>query len=105
MRRTHRDIAFVASQIINAIRNRFAGSILRKVGCKNVQRFTPPRPASVSKSADQLFFLRIDADSGQTRLLKLAAEACEVAKLLVALYIVARTQAFAIAAERISLKF
>lgn len=73
MGRARHDIAFVASQIINAVGNRFPFRIVWKVGLKNIERCATPRPSWIFEDANQLFFLRIYAYYWQFCLDALAA--------------------------------
>jgi hypothetical protein len=102
MGHTNYDIALISSEVVNAIRDRFADRILWKIGLENIQRFAPPGASGVFERTNEFFFLRIYANSGQMRLLESAAKARNVTKLSIPLGIMAWTQAFAIATERIA---
>lgn len=99
MRCPHHHIPFIARQIIDAVGDGFASRILWKVRLKNLQRGAPPRASGIFESADEFFFLRIYDNNRQFCFCELAAEACNVTKLAIALGVLTRTQPFAIATE------
>ncbi len=102
VRPAHDHIAFIPGHVIDAIRNGFAQRILRKVRFKNVEGRLPPGPPGIFEETDQFFFLRIYADYRAPRLFEFALLPDNVAKLLVAMGIVVRAQAFPIDAQGIA---
>ena len=102
MRRTDDDVACIACDIIDPIRDGFAQRILEKVGCQDLQRLLPPGRTRVFERAHQLFLFRIDANDGQTGTVELASQAGDVAHLPIALWILPATQALAIDAQGIT---
>ena len=57
-------IPFVASDVVDAVRQRFAQCLIREIIHVHIAWLTAPRASSVLEIANQLFFLRIHAEYG-----------------------------------------
>jgi hypothetical protein len=102
MRPTDHDVAFMAREVVNPIRNGFAHSILKEVRREHLQRRLPLSPARVLEEAHQLLFLGIHADNGQSGFLELAALASDVAHLTISFGVLVTTQPLAIRPQGIA---
>ena len=100
-RLTDIQIAAVVGQIVQAIRHGFTQGVLRKIMFVHGVRGLTPALARVLEVADQLFFLGVHADHGQTRLKKGLFLLLQIDKLLVSIRVRCARQAFDVDLQRI----
>jgi len=95
------DVAPVMSEIANAIRHGFAQRVLLKIMFVDGVGGLTPAPAGVLEVADQLFFLGVHANHGQSRLEKGLFLLLEIAKLRLSVGRRLTRQAFDVDVQRI----
>ena len=100
---TNDHVSRVASDIVNAKRDRATVRPTRKVVIEHIVVVAAPGTSGVLEIANQLLFLCIDTDDGPTPALKTASPTPQETKLPVAFRIVGSRQTFSVGSQRIIL--